>query len=280
VIPRACIALVAAACLALPAAASAAYGPHGAVYAGTMRTNAGSQRSHPLTLELTANGKVIKGFVTYWRSLPCSGTATDFTGGVTISRNDLGRDGRFSDVVSLVEANPDDASQKLSHRIQIRGKAGRRSASGTYHDVITITDASGAPVSTCDTGTMRWSVRRGKGRYAGTTAQNLPVTVNRSGKRATFFVQSKADCGGGTVLDRTFKHSGIRPGRGGRFGKSGGFSFTTEKGAQVTGTYSLSGRFSGRRASGRYTLKASGTTAAGQKFDCALNQLRYSTSRR
>jgi hypothetical protein len=45
------------AALALAASALAAYGPHGAVYAGKITTNQGKQAAHPFSLSLTANGK-------------------------------------------------------------------------------------------------------------------------------------------------------------------------------------------------------------------------------
>ena len=267
---------------ALPASAGAAYGPHGAVYGGKISTNQGKQAQHPFSLALTANGKRIKAFVIYWHTKACTGSGTDFAGGLTAARSKLLPSGAFSDVFSFSEPNPDDATQKLNHRVQLQGHAGARSASGTYRDVIAITNAAGVTVSTCDTGTVSWSARRGKRNYGGQTDQKLPLSLrlNRSARKlASFFIQWKADCGGGTFLERTLNHSGIRVNRRGRFSKSGSLSFTTDKGAQVRGTFSLSGRFARRKVSGRYTVHAIGTSTTGQQFNCTLDRLRYSAQR-
>ena len=268
------------AALALAASAGAAFGPHGAVYGGKISSNQGKQAAHPFSLALTANGKRIKAFTIYWHTKTCTVGATDFAGGLTASRTAVQRNGRFSDVVTFSEANPDNASQKLNHRVEYQGRTGPTSASGTYRDVITITDPTGITVGTCDTGTVNWSARRGKGRYGGETAQKLPLSLARKGgKLSSFFIQWKADCGGGTFLERTINHRGTSVGKRGRFSKSGSLSFTTDKGAKVTGTFSLKGRFAGRKVSGRYTVNAIGTSTSGQKFNCSLPGLRYSAER-
>jgi hypothetical protein len=268
--------------LALPASAGAAYGPHGAVYGGKISTNQGGQAQHPFSLALTANGKRIKAFVIYWHTKPCTGSGIDYAGGLTAASTRLLPSGAFSDVVSFSEPNPDDATQKLNHRVTLQGHAGRRSASGTYRDVIAITNAAGVTVSTCDTGTVNWSARRGKRNYGGQTDQKWPLSLrlNRSARKlASFFIQWRADCGGGTSLERTLNHSGVKVNKRGRFSKSGSLSFTTDKGAKVTGTFSLSGRFSRRRVTGRYTVHAIGTATNGQQFNCTLDRLRYSAER-
>jgi hypothetical protein len=274
-----------AACLllfALPASADAAYGPHGAVYGGRISTNLGRQAQHPFSLALTANGKRIKAFAIYWHTKACTGSGTDFAGGLTAKKTRLQPSGAFSDLFSFSEPNPDDATQKLNHRVQLNGQAGARSASGTYRDVIAITNAAGVTVSTCDTGTVNWSARRGKLSYGGQTDQKLPLSVrlNRSARKlASFFIQWKADCGGGTFLERTLNHSGIKVNKRGRFSKSGSLSFTTDKGAKIRGTFSLSGKFARRKVSGRYTVHAVGTSTTGQQFNCSLDRLGYSAER-
>jgi hypothetical protein len=271
-----------AACLALllaPASAAAAFGPPGGIYAGKISTNQGKQASHPFTLGLTANGKRIKSFVIYWHTKPCTGSGTDFAGGLTASRTPIRRDGSLSGTIAFSEANPDDATQKLAHRVELSGRLGPKRAAGSYRDVVTITNAAGATLGTCDTGTVRWSAARGKGTFGGGTAQHMPAGVTRSGKRAGLFLHWRADCGGGTFLERTLQHKGIRVRRGGAFSKSGSLSFTTDKGAKVTGTFSLTGKFSRRRVSGRYTVNAVGTSTSGQQFNCKLDRLRYSAAR-
>jgi hypothetical protein len=268
------------AALALAASAGAAYGPHGAVYGGKISTNQGKQAVHPFSLALTANGKRIKAFTIYWHTKTCTVGATDYAGGLTATRTAVQPSGRFSDVVTFSEANPDNANQKLNHRVEYQGRTGPTSTSGTYRDLITIADPAGITVGTCDTGTVNWSARRGTGRYGGETAQKLPLSVARKGRKlSSFFIQWKADCGGGTFLDRTINHRGVKINKRGRFSKSGNLSFTTDKGAKVTGTFSLKGRFAGRKVSGRYTVNAIGTSTSGQKFNCSLPGVRYSAAR-
>lgn len=267
--------------LCLPAAAGAAYGPFAGAYGGKVTSNAGHQSRHPMELELTANGKRIKAFVTYWHTRPCAGTGGDFAGATTVNRAPLKRSGAFSNTVRFSEPNPDDRTQRLNHEVTLSGRVGKRGASGSYRDVIRVTAASGATLTTCDTGTVRWSARRGKGHYAGTSAPEFPLSLtrNRAGTRASLFLQWRADCGGGTFLERAATHKGIRVRRSGRFSKSGSLSFTTDKGAKVTGSFSLAGRFSGRRVSGRYSVNATGTSTNGQRFTCTLKRMRFSARR-
>ena len=98
-----------AACLllfALPASAGAAYGPHGAVYGGRISTNLGRQAQHPFSLALTANGKRIKAFAIYWHTKACTGSGTDFAGGLTAKKTRLQPSGAFSDVFSFWSPTP------------------------------------------------------------------------------------------------------------------------------------------------------------------------------
>lgn len=266
--------------LCVPAVTGAAYGPFGGVYAGHVTSNQGSQGLHPVELELTANGRSVKAFVTYWHTRPCAGSAGDFAGATVVNSAPVRRNGTFSSAVTFTEPNPDDRTQRLNHRAVLAGRVGAKRASGTYRDVITITNAAGSAVSTCDTGTASWSGRRGKGRFGGASAQEMPLAVSRtrSGKRASLFIQWRADCGGGTFLERALEHKGLRVRRG-KFSKSGGLSFTTDKGARVTGTFSITGRFSGRRVAGRYTVNATGTSTSGQQFSCKLDRMPYKATR-
>ena len=55
------------------------------------------------------------------------------------------------------------------------GKLSAKRASGTLDATITVVDASGTTVTTCRTGSVRWSATRAPGRvYAGSTAQDHP----------------------------------------------------------------------------------------------------------
>ncbi len=59
-----------------------------------------------------------------------------------------------------------------------RGTFKRRNASGRIAITIDVTDANGAAVTTCKSGSMRFTAQRGRGRYyGGTTAQGEPVTM-------------------------------------------------------------------------------------------------------
>jgi hypothetical protein len=270
------------AALVLATAAVAAYGPDGAVYGGKITTNQGKQAVHPFSLSLTANGKRVKALTLYWHTKTCTVAATDYAGALTAKNTAIQRNGRFSAAFTFSEPNPDNQSQRLSHRVEYQGKVGPRRAAGTYRDVITIVEPTGNAVGTCDTGTVNWSGSRGRRHYGGETlgSQFLPVSITRRGSKiSSFFIQWKADCGGGTFLERAVNHRGIAVNRRGRFSKSGSLSFTTDKGANVTGTFSLSGRFNGRKVSGRYTVNATGTSTTGQKFNCSISGLRYGARR-
>lgn len=63
---------------------------------------------------------------------------------------------------------------------QISGTVRRNgSASGTYRATVEILDnASGAPLTTCDTGDVAWTARSSRGRiFAGRTSQEQPVVL-------------------------------------------------------------------------------------------------------
>ena len=150
----------------------------------------------------------------------------------------------------------------------IRGTIRRGVAHGTFAATIEIVDpATGAKVTSCRSGTLRWAARSAPGRvYAGLTSARVPIVVerSRSGRKVnSMWVSWSAPCrseGGFAVAEElvNFPVSGA-----GRFGDT----FSDEVKLDGVGTrafaYRLDGTAGASRAAGTLRVEITDKDAAG-----------------
>lgn len=181
--PAVLLSVAATAALAIaPAAASAA------VYGGS------TSRGAPIAITLAKSGK-LKKIAIDWIA-PCRSDQSFPFGGVLESvakRPSVIRPGA-NPLIGAIKKGRLNAtalgsatlSDDLSAMIvqTVRGKLKRTVASGTWSAQVTVVDAAGNPVDTCETGTIRWSASRGPTVYGGSTTQGEPVVVRTTKSRA------------------------------------------------------------------------------------------------
>ena len=116
---------------------------------------------------IPAHGRQVRGgFVPGFRELATSRNGKGRFAGIQVGGFDMG------ELAGLMSAS-------------YAGKLTGKRASGTLSATITVVDqASGNTVTTCRTGSVRWSATRAPGRvFAGSTAQDHPVVVRVDAKR-------------------------------------------------------------------------------------------------
>jgi hypothetical protein len=150
----------------------------------------------------------------------------------------------------------------------VSGKVRRNgAATGTYQADITVTDANGATVETCRTGTLKWTARSRRGRvYAGMTSQQMPVVLELSSQRnlvETISFGWGASCTpeGNLVLPDVLSDFRVT---GGAFGDVFQQPFDIDGGGKRTFDYDIKGRIAGKTsASGSVAVKMTETDPAG-----------------
>jgi hypothetical protein len=261
--------------------ASADFGPAGGVYAGHSTSPNGQQPRYPFTLRLSPAGLYVASLrIPYWAQ-PCASSGESFRSvtvvrGVPVRPNgSIRSNGKFNSVTT--------DGRKTENRFSLRGRLGSRRARGVFREMITVFDASGNAVDTCDSGRTPFSARRGRGVYAGSTGPGytLGLSLSRDRRRvSSLFIMWGADCEPGSgILDRALEHSAIRIRRGGRISKAGPIAFSTPNGTRYSGRFALSGRVRPRGASGTYRATVNGITAAGVRFACDTGRFKWSGSR-
>jgi hypothetical protein len=115
-----------------------------------------SSQGQPAVLQLRADRRQVKAFRIAWFADCSSQNSVDF--GDAFGDFKLTRSGSFGDAFS--QTYPDDAGGHIDYAYVLRGKVGRRNASGRFHVVVTMHDASGAVTDTCTSPTVRWSARQ------------------------------------------------------------------------------------------------------------------------
>jgi len=267
----------AATILALSAAAPAAAAPV-QVYGGHTAQDA------PIALRVAGSGRTLTQLLVHVRA-PCddgngatwSGAAsfaafappTINLGANVFSPARISRRGAFR----ATGMARDTYGDKLGTVTQtIRGTIRRGVAHGTFAATIEIIDpATGAKVTSCRSGTLRWAARSAPGRvYAGLTSARLPIVIerSRSGRKVnSMWVSWAAPCqnaGGWAVAEElvNFPVSGA-----GRFGDT----FSDEMKVDGVGTnafaYRLAGTAGASRAAGTLRVEITEKDAAGATTD-------------
>jgi hypothetical protein len=160
-------------------------------------------------------------------------------------------------------------AQTAGISIELSGTMRSSRASGRLAATVSIVEtATGTEMTSCETGSLKWSASRHAGRiYGGKTSQDEPVVVrlNRNGKRVSNLLvgwESSA-C---EPPDRYFRFGESLTGfavRSRRFGDTFDSSFATDGGGRITFAYDVSGTVSRRSASGKLSVTVTNTDAAG-----------------
>jgi hypothetical protein len=148
------------------------------------------------------------------------------------------------------------------------GKLSAKRASGTLEATITVIDRAGTTVTTCRTGTVRWSATRAPGRvYAGTTAQDHPVVVRVDAKRRQvsdlLFGWQSGTCKPESLFISTSEQFGGFPLGNGRFGDAFNMTYAPGEGGEGKVSYDITGRVARTRASGTFRVGLTETDPAG-----------------
>jgi hypothetical protein len=182
---------------------------------------------------------------------------------LVVSRNAKGRFAGTQRGVMDLGAQIADINTQLSGRLKPKQASGRLTVT-----ISVIDKATNAEVSTCQTGSLKWSASRSAGRiYAGKTSQDEPVVVRLDRKRkkiADLIVGWRTSTceppdGFYRVPDRLVNF----PVRGGRFGATFDSSFPSDGGGQITMAYDVAGRITRRSIRGTLNVKVTTTDAAG-----------------
>ena len=277
----------AATILALTAAAPAAAAPE-QVYGGHTAQDA------PIALRVAGSGRALTQLLAHVRAACDDGNAATWSGAASFaafapptigpgenvfSPARVSRRGAFRATGMATDAYGDMIGKVTE---TIRGTIRRGVAHGTFSATIDISDpASGAKVTSCRSGTLRWAARSAPGRvYAGLTSDRRPIVVqrSRSGRKVdSLWVSWSAPCrnvGGFYVAEElvNFPVSG-----GGRFGDAFADEVKPEEGGTRAFAYRLDGRAGASRAAGTLRVEVTDKDAAGTTTDtCDSTLLRWS----
>jgi hypothetical protein len=232
-----------------------------------------------IVLNTDAKAKKLRSAVIAWRAV-CSDdglfslgiglTAVAGKPGFSPSHDDLvvsrNAKGRFAGTqVAVMDLG--DRVAPLSVELSGKMRAGR--ASGRLRATVSIVEkATGAEVTTCDTGSVKWSASRDPGRiFGGKTTQDEPVVVrlDRKGKRVADLITAwgSSTC---EPPDRFLRFPEAWSGftvKARRFSETFEDAFTTDEGGRLVYGYDLGGTVSRRSIKGTLHVTVAGTDAAG-----------------
>jgi hypothetical protein len=266
--------------LATHASAPASHGPPGGVYGGH------TAQHHPMTLRLTRDGKGLRATFVRVDAGMCS-SSPDRTFNATLHPDysthavRVRADGSFADTRPF--PGHTQAGEKTPFEAELKGRLGTARAAGTIRLSGPVTDANGNVIDRCDSGTVRWTLRRGSV-YAGATADHagaLRIRVDRDGKMLrSFFIDLQFVCDS-TIFLFSLDHLNIAVRRDGSFSKRGmsGIRLKGPEGSTVSGQFSLRGKLGLRRASGTYRALGTARSTDGETLDCETGRFRWTARR-
>ena len=271
--------------LALPSAALAmdgsGTGPHappGGVYGGR------TAQDHPMSLRLTRGGNRLRDVFVHVDADICSSSpaAIHQLALHLLSHPAIGvrSDGSFADRRHVNGTTQDGKTGAFA--VALKGKLSKTKAAGTFHVSGSLSDPNGTVVDRCESGEVRWTLRRADV-YGGATAdaRALSIRVDRSRTRLkSFFIDFPVVCNS-RIFYFSLEHRGIAVRRDGNFAKHGlsGLQLPGLQGSSVSGQYWLRGKLGARRAHGTY--RAVGTTrlSDGTTLTCDTGVMRWSARR-
>jgi hypothetical protein len=246
-----------------------------AVYGGT----AGS--GDPIVVKADPKASELRSVIVSWRAAcadgmgyPGSGelTPTEPTAGfapgpldLLISRN---AKGRFK---GTQHGSADLGDAVAAVVVDVEGKLKGTRASGTLSAVVKIADkATGADITSCQTGTRRWAASRAPGIvYGGVTSQNEPMVVRLNARRQRVndvITTWVAPCTQGFFrVPEHFVNFAVKS--TGRFGNPFSADFPMDAGGNRRYAYSITGRVTKAAAKGTLQVKVSETDANGATTD-------------
>jgi hypothetical protein len=232
----------------------------------------------PIVLTTDAKAKKLRSAVIAWRADCADGrffgvgielTAVASEAGFNPSHDDLvaskNAKGRFVGTQTAV-MNLGEHMAPMS--VELSGKMRSGRASGRLRATVSIVEtATGAEVTTCETGSLKWSASRDAGRiFGGKTSQDEPVVVrlDRKGKRVADLLvawESSTCEPPDNFLRFPESWSGFAV-KSRRFGDTFEEAFTTDDGGRIVYAYDLAGSVSRRTIRGTLRVNVTGTDAA------------------
>ena len=277
----------AATILALTAAAPAAAAPV-QVYGGHTAQDA------PIALRVAGSGRELTQLLVHVRAACDDGNSATWSGAASFaafapptikpgenvfSPARVSRRGAFRATGAATDVYGDKLGKVTE---TIRGTIRRGVAHGTFSATIEILDpATGAKVTSCRSGTLRWAARSAPGRvYAGLTSGRQPIVVQRTrnGRKVdSLWVSWSAPCqneGGFTLAEELIN---FPVSSGGGFGGAFTDDVKLEEGGTRAFAYRLAGRASASRVAGRLRVEVTDKDPAGATTDtCDTTQLSWS----
>jgi len=177
------------------------------------------------------------------------------------------------------------AGDKVDFKVAMKGRLGRTRARGTVRVFGPVQDASGNLIDRCDSGVVRWRLRRGRV-YGGATDNGdggaVSIRLRRDGTRIkSFFIDLQFPCDDSTDPLLSLNHLSVAVRRDGSFSKHGlsGIPLKIPGGSTVSGQFSLRGRLGRRRAHGSYRAFGTVRRADGSTLHCDSGAVRWSARR-
>ena len=202
----------------------------------------------PVAMPLTV-AKAEPGFRPGFRELATSRNGKGRFAGVQVGALDMG------DLAGLLTAS-------------YSGKLSAKRSNGKLEATITVVDQDGNTVTTCRTGSVRWSATRSPGRvFAGSTVQDHPVVVRVDAKRRNvsnlLFGWQSGTCKPDTMFLSVNEDFSNFPLGSGKFGDAFNMTYTPDEGGEGKVAYDITGRVAKTRASGTLRVGLTETDAAG-----------------
>ena len=152
--------------------------------------------------------------------------------------------------------------------VDLSGKLRTRRSAGKLKATVSVRDkASGTEVTTCETGSLRWSASRSPGRiYGGKTTQDEPVVARLDRRRTTVtellmgWHSDRCEPPYYFRLGARYRGLGVRSGH---FASTDDESYRMDDGGALAYHYELAGSVARRSVSGSLHVTVTGTDAAG-----------------
>lgn len=249
----------------------------------------------PIVLKTDAKAKKLRSAAIGWRAECADGRFFPFGAELTAVANEPGFTPNPDELLTSKNAKGRFAGTQMGVMdlgelvapisIELAGKMRSGRASGTLRATVSIVDkATGAELTTCETGSQKWSASRDAGRiYGGMTSQDQPVVVrlDRKGKRVgdLIIAWETSTC---EPPDRFLRVPESFTGfavRSRRFSGSFDDTVSTDDGGRIAFAYNVAGKVSRRSIAGTLTVNLTGTDAAGAtSLTCDTGAVSWRTS--
>lgn len=246
-----------------------------------------------MSLRLTRDAKRLRSWFLHVDAGTCSSSPT---ARITMAlHSDAGHllrvrtDGRFAGTGRFRgQTQPGDT---VDFKVVFKGRLGRGHATGTIRVFGPISDANGTVIDRCDSGTVRWTLRRGGNIYGGATDDGRAVSIQlaRDHERLrSFFIDLMFVCRSGTTsinVLHSIRNLPVAVRRDGSFSKRGYSlipfeTFETPAGETASGQFLLQGRLRARLVSGSYRAYGTVRESGGRKWSCDTGSVRWTARHR